>query len=364
MGFRLFKRIGILPGVTLNLSKSGVSLSAGPRGAKVTVGTSGARATVGVPGTGLSYTHKFGTGPGRRPKRDPSDPPAEPATRTRLELSAWDRLRLPNDEIAFCDGLLAYVSGDRAQAAGLLGPLTGLADAQFLAGVLRADTDPAEALAALDRAVAHSDAETGLGALFVKYEADVTARIAITPSITATIAPERTGALLLAVEMAQRLGQWSAAVERAREALAAAELSESLRGERTNFARLSLADVLLEQPAPTVDDLREVIRLAEGCRLASVAETALLACQAEALQRLGKPDAALTVWNAVFGYVNRRFKLAGGEALTDLVCEVRFHRATLYRESGQAGRARADFEAVFAMNPAYPGVRAALGLPG
>lgn len=56
MGFRFQKRIKILPGVTINLSKSGVSTSVGPRGAKLNFGKRGTKATVGIPGTGLSYS--------------------------------------------------------------------------------------------------------------------------------------------------------------------------------------------------------------------------------------------------------------------------------------------------------------------
>ena len=56
MGFRFQKRIKILPGVTLNLSKSGISTSLGPKGAKVTIGHGKIRKTVGIPGTGLSHT--------------------------------------------------------------------------------------------------------------------------------------------------------------------------------------------------------------------------------------------------------------------------------------------------------------------
>jgi len=59
MGFRFFRRIRIIPGVTLNLSKRGISTSLGVRGAKVTFGTHGTRATVGIPGTGLFYTEKL-----------------------------------------------------------------------------------------------------------------------------------------------------------------------------------------------------------------------------------------------------------------------------------------------------------------
>ncbi len=56
MGFRFQRRIKILPGVTLNVSKSGVSTSIGTRGAHVTLGKNGVRTTVGIPGTGISYT--------------------------------------------------------------------------------------------------------------------------------------------------------------------------------------------------------------------------------------------------------------------------------------------------------------------
>ncbi len=52
--FRLSKRI--LPGVRLNLSKSGASVSLGRRGFWYTIGQKGTRTTVGIPGTGLSWT--------------------------------------------------------------------------------------------------------------------------------------------------------------------------------------------------------------------------------------------------------------------------------------------------------------------
>lgn len=58
MGFRFRKSIRILPGLRLNLSKSGVSASIGAPGATVNLSDRGTRATVGLPGTGLSYTEK------------------------------------------------------------------------------------------------------------------------------------------------------------------------------------------------------------------------------------------------------------------------------------------------------------------
>jgi len=51
MGFRFSRRIGILPGLKLNLNGSGVSLSAGVRGARVNFGSRGTYVSAGVPGT-------------------------------------------------------------------------------------------------------------------------------------------------------------------------------------------------------------------------------------------------------------------------------------------------------------------------
>jgi hypothetical protein len=56
MGFRFHRTLRLLPGLRLNLSKSGVSASIGTRGAWLTFGRNGTRTTVGIPGTGISYT--------------------------------------------------------------------------------------------------------------------------------------------------------------------------------------------------------------------------------------------------------------------------------------------------------------------
>lgn len=56
MGFRFRRSISIIPGLKLNLSKSGISTSIGGRGATINFGRHGTRATFGIPGTGLSYS--------------------------------------------------------------------------------------------------------------------------------------------------------------------------------------------------------------------------------------------------------------------------------------------------------------------
>lgn len=55
MGFRFHRRIRILPGIHLNLSKSGVGLSLGAPPFTVSIGPRGVRETASLPGAGISY---------------------------------------------------------------------------------------------------------------------------------------------------------------------------------------------------------------------------------------------------------------------------------------------------------------------
>ncbi len=66
MGFRFRKSIKIMPGVRVNVSKSGFSTSVGGRGATMNVSKRGVRTTVGIPGSGLSYSTLHG-----KPKAKP-----------------------------------------------------------------------------------------------------------------------------------------------------------------------------------------------------------------------------------------------------------------------------------------------------
>ena len=75
MGLRFRRTITILPGVRLNLSKSGVSLSLGPRGASVNIGGRGTYANVDLPGSGLSYRTRLG---GSKSRAESSKPAALP----------------------------------------------------------------------------------------------------------------------------------------------------------------------------------------------------------------------------------------------------------------------------------------------
>lgn len=77
MGFRFRRTIKVLPGIRLNLSRSGVSTSVGVRGAHITAGHGKVRETVGIPGSGIYYTESQSThqahGDGAEAAQAPAD---------------------------------------------------------------------------------------------------------------------------------------------------------------------------------------------------------------------------------------------------------------------------------------------------
>jgi Protein of unknown function (DUF4236) len=60
MGFRFHQSFSIIPGLRLNVSKSGLSASIGGAPFTLNVSQNGLMGTVSIPGTGLSYRHHFG----------------------------------------------------------------------------------------------------------------------------------------------------------------------------------------------------------------------------------------------------------------------------------------------------------------
>jgi hypothetical protein len=69
LSIRFFRRVRIVPGLRVNLSKRGASVSIGRCGAWYTVGPPGRRISVGVPGTGLFWVQQT---PPARASREPS----------------------------------------------------------------------------------------------------------------------------------------------------------------------------------------------------------------------------------------------------------------------------------------------------
>jgi len=62
MGIRFRKRIKVLSGLHINLSKSGASLNIGPRGANISIRKNGTYLNTGIPGTGIYSRERISKG--------------------------------------------------------------------------------------------------------------------------------------------------------------------------------------------------------------------------------------------------------------------------------------------------------------
>jgi hypothetical protein len=113
---RLWRRVKVAPGVSINFSKSGPSLSVGPRGAKMTFGRHGVRQTLGLPGTGLYATRQLSSRPPRSanppgvgsPSVTPSTSGPEP-TELVAHADGVDAAAAPDDEIVLSFGFATVV---------------------------------------------------------------------------------------------------------------------------------------------------------------------------------------------------------------------------------------------------------------
>ncbi|MFQ5511984.1 MAG: DUF4236 domain-containing protein [Candidatus Krumholzibacteriia bacterium] len=359
MAFRFWRRIKLVPGVTLNLSKSGGSLSFGPRGSKFTVGPRGRRASFGIPGSGLFYTQRVGgkkaRSGGRRRRAaaraagDPrtTDTPTgdqKEAAARRLTLGFFKRLVTPDDEETLVAGLREHVLGNEDAALELFEKSPHLADSAFLAGFLSLKRNRLSAAARHFESAAEKHRR--LGGYFRKYGITAEMVVPITGELLAVLAPDLRGTLLGLVETYQLQEKWDRALE---------TLERLQRLEPNDLViKLSLAELLLERAPEDRTSCEKVVRLAKDVRNQSDLHAALLLYKAKALRGLGLSEAA----RDLLGKTLRR--RAGRTA--ELLHALRYERALLYEAMGQKKRARGDFEKIYAGDPDYEDVRDRLGI--
>jgi hypothetical protein len=101
MGLRFQRRVAILPGVRLNLSKSGIGVSVGTRGAHVGITARGQRyASVGVPGTGVSW-REYERKAKAAPRAEGGQSPTRPAA-ARCELCQPGHVHIHGGVMLLC----------------------------------------------------------------------------------------------------------------------------------------------------------------------------------------------------------------------------------------------------------------------
>jgi len=339
MSFRFWRRVKLLPGVTLNLSKSGGSISLGPRGAKLTLGPRGKRTTFGIPGTGLSYTKTYGSKKSGGRRR--TAPPA-PRPQDLLTLGFFKRLITPKDEEAFVDGCRELALGDEDSAFNHFKKAAHLADGAFMAGFLALKKNKLnEGIKYFNMAL---EKHKRLGGYFSKYGIEAATTLSITEEVSVCIAPSLRGVLLALTELYQSLS-------RSEEAVAALKRLRRLEPEDI-VVKLSLAELLMESEDKKV--FKEVVKICAGIENISPLHTALLLYKSRALKGLGLFDIARNELTHALRKKKERSKA--------LLLALRYERALVYDALGEKTRTRKDLEKIYAAEPDYEDAAIRLGI--
>lgn len=338
MPFRFWRRFRLAPGVTLNLSKSSASLSFGPRGARYTISPRGNRITAGIAGTGLFYTV-------HAPRRASAASAPKAARRQGLSLGFFQRLFTPANERGLVDGLKALSAADETGALTAFERVTDLADAAWMAGMLRLKREEFRcARRHLEAALGRLDR---LGRLLEKYGIAAQVTFPVTPEVDAHAGPCERGIRLALVEIAQMIGD---------QALAMRHVERLLEIDSHDpVVVLSFAELALEAPGDR-NRLERVVALTAATTPETPIDTALLLYRGRALARLGLTTAAIDTFTVAL----RRRK----DRADTLLHQLRYERAVLHQKQGRHAQARREFERIYAADPGFADVRARLGLDG
>jgi Protein of unknown function (DUF4236) len=392
MSFRYRKRVELMPGVGLNLNAHSVSVSLGVPGAHYTIGSSGRRTrSVGIPGTGVSWrqttyqhpTRAAGSGSGARighshPAARAAAPvshlgqhqpshvteaavgagvamaagaaaeasaaageSAPPDASLLASLPEPGHLRVPGEK-EFHGALVAAMSGQ--SASGWVATLDALATSHptmslachTAAGLLAYASAPELAIPRLEASYA-TGKECSKDPLIRQYLGHVHLVVLIVgQEVVINVSRELVG-VLLAI-LFQQADDHDSAIAVAEE-LPDSEVRRVL--EAISFSRQKRYTDQLTATAdvPVVDEL----------------SAAIAALHAEALREAGHPADAVAVCSQALAVADR-----AGEIHLSLLVE----RAHAEAQSGDLAAARADIDAVRALDPYAEGLAEAIGALG
>ena len=330
MTLRFFKRIRLLPGLSLNLSKSGASLSFGGRGLRHTIGPRGSRTTLGLPGTGLSYSFT-GKKPSSNAKPRATRAQPAPVTKAAAERSAEGFLR----------AIIAFQAEDGPHALEHLNDVPSAADTDWLRGMIHLQMcDWALAKPAFEKALRKPG---DLGRLFAQEQISLAADWPLTDELSLSIAPEPVTTRLILAETCEELGLPHIALKHLTRcleeapgdpavAVALAEVAlESGKGA-TLFSRVEQGLMDARQPGP----LLWIVTLMLG-RLRN---------------RLGQHDAAILEFMA-----GQQVQGLGPDSRHLLQYEM----ALTFAETGDRQRCRQELSVIYAHDPGFADVAQRLG---
>jgi tetratricopeptide (TPR) repeat protein len=337
MGFRFFKRIKLMPGVTMNLSKSAPSFSFGPRGMKYTVGASGTRTTLGIPGTGLYYTKLNSR---KKKNQDQAPPPPQ----SLAEAGFFRQLFSSPEEKSLLQGMRKFLEGNQAEAYQVLQQNANSVDSQFMCGFIALGQKKYEQA---ERHFRFCQQRLGeLGQTIKKLGGDFEMLLEVTEFIEAPVLADQRGLTLAMVEAYQHQDKYQLALQ------TLTEIWNSNPSDKVIL--LSLTDLVANSLSCTNEELKEIAELTSDVENQEPIDANILYLRAYVLYRLGLKDAAIKL----MGAVARKKK----DRPRELLLCAKYMRGQMYEEIGETKKANKDYQEVYAEDPQFEDVAAKLCL--
>ena len=341
MGFRMRRSVQLLPGVRLNLSKSGIGYSVGVKGFRMSHGADGkVRRTVSLPGTGMSHV----TVVGDTEDGADADAPAGRASGASRRVSGAPPAAQPAGPVVSRPGLLApkahkalaeaLTTGDPAKvdAVGYANERVALAAAMF-AGYLyldRGDLDRAGDLLAWAFQTGKDPARDEFVAQYVQG----TLTLEVVEGVEVLLPVGRSSLGLGLAEVRQAQG-------RAAEAIPAVEQLEPDVATAVSLCELNMV-------AGRFD---EVVKLTEGIANSDDLTALLCTFRGVAFREQGYYDASRASSREALRFRSRH-PVVRHRALLE--------RARCYERERKFALARKDLERILAEDSDYPGLADAL----
>ena len=348
MGFRFFRRIRLLPGVYLNMGKTGTSLSLGPRGMKTTISSKGIRHSLGIPGTGWSYQTplKKWNDNNQAPNIGNNSQEQKNTTENdyqKLEFSFLKKLICPKEEMALAQGIQACLLQDYSEAELYLNQALCYVDGAFTLGVIYLN-EGRYTEAEMQLAKAEQTPES-IGEFYRKYDLGMKMHIEITPYYAVDYEANAMASYIAHVKAFQQLN---------RHADACRLLLALYKAMPQNLdVMIFLAEIVLEKEPGNQQWMNAIINMTNNLQNDSYAHAVLLLSKAEAFDNIGMTEVAITTLTSVLSKKKDR--------PLDFLLEAQYQRGVLFLKIGKKTQAKKDLNAVFAINPGYANVNQLLG---
>ncbi|MEX0767550.1 MAG: DUF4236 domain-containing protein [Microthrixaceae bacterium] len=338
MGFRLRKSIQLMPGVRLNMSRSGLGVSAGVKGFRISQRPDGTvQQSVSMPGTGISHVQRLDTASGASTSRTAAAREAIPATPTTAPTAQPIAPRKKPGWFAPKPEKALY----RAMAASDVLQLEHIAREQpsvsvaaaCLAGLLQMQAEQAQLATNMLMLVWSSGKEPAADPFIQKYVA-ITFTLVLAPGVSAPLSLSRNTVGLALAELLQLLGSRSEAVD----------IVEQL--EPTAATAISLAELYSE-----LGRWAEVVELTDEVTNQDDLTALLCVFRGVAMRELAYYDAARIAFKEALKTKQRNPVIRHRAWL---------ERARCYEREGKRSLARKDLERILAEDSTYVGLTEAL----